>query len=83
MAEVEQKHLAGLTYKTSTPKEIDEGGRKKKRHFPVERPLKVNDLLTQRDNGDAFHIVTKDGRKYDVPKTPSAKTPVKDAEKEG
>lgn len=82
MAEVEQKHLAGLTFKTSTSKEIDEDGRKKKRHFPVERPLKVGDLLTQRDDGDTFHIVTMDGRKYDVPKIPVAKAPGKAAEKE-
>lgn len=73
MAEVEQKHLAGLTFKTSIPKEVDEDGRKKKRHFPVERPLKLADILSQKDNGDSFHIVTKDGRKYDVLKAGGSK----------
>jgi hypothetical protein len=85
MSEVEQKNLAGLKFRTSIPKEVDEDGRKKKRHFPIERQLKTSDLLTQRDDGDTFHIVTKDGRKYDILKTPAknaAKEPGEDAGKE-
>jgi hypothetical protein len=38
---------------------------------PIERPLTLDDLLTQRDDGETFHIVTKDGKKYDVPKSPA------------
>jgi|GEM_PF-1892903 len=71
MAEVEQKHLAGLQFRTSVLKEVADDGRKKKRHFSVERQLKTSDLLTQRDDGDTFHIVTKDGQKYNIPKTPA------------
>lgn len=68
MAKVEEKHLKGLTYRTSEKKEVTENGQKKTRYVPIERPLTVNDLLSERDDGSTFHIVTKDGRKYDVPK---------------
>lgn len=68
MAKVEQKHLGGLTFRTSVKKEVMEDGRKKARYVPAERPLALDDLLTERDDGSTFHIVTKDGRKYDVPK---------------
>jgi len=68
MAKVEEKHLKGLVFKTSVKKEVTEDGQKKTRYVPVERPLALDDLLSERDDGSAFHIVTKDGRKYDVPK---------------
>jgi hypothetical protein len=66
--ELGQKHLKGLKFKTSEKKEIVEEGQKKTRYLPIERALKLDDLLSQRDDGATFHIVTKDGRKYDVPK---------------
>jgi hypothetical protein len=68
MAKVEQKHLGGLIYRTSAKKEVVENGQKKARYNPIERPLLLDDLLAERDDGATFHIVTKDGRKYDVPK---------------
>ncbi len=71
MARVELKHLEGLTFRTSEKKEVTEDGQKKTRYIPIERPLAVDDLLSERDDGDTFHIVTKDGRKYDVPKVPA------------
>ncbi|MDD5348449.1 MAG: hypothetical protein PHT59_07540 [Candidatus Omnitrophica bacterium] len=68
MAKIEQKHLAGLIFRTSVKKEVVKDGQKKNKSFPTERPLEVTDIISQRDDGDAFHIVTADGRKYDIPK---------------
>lgn len=72
MAKVEQKHLEGLTFKTSELREVDDGnGGVKKQWYPVVRPLTVADIISQRDDGGSFHIVAGDGRKYDVPKKPA------------
>ncbi len=65
MATVEQKHLVELTFKTSKPVKGEDG---KKKFIPVERKLTLADLLDQRDRGDAFVVVTKDGKKYVIPK---------------
>ena len=71
MAEVEQKHLAGLTYRTSEKKKIKgDDGDVAVKYVAFERQLKVSDILSQRDTGDSLTIVTKDGKKYTVPKTP-------------
>ncbi len=71
MAEVEQKHLAGLTYRTSEKKKIKgDDGDVAAKYVASERQLKVADILSQKDNGDSLTIVTKDGKKYTVPKTP-------------
>jgi len=70
MAKVEQKHLEGLIFRTSEKREVIKDGQKRNKFFPVERPLDVKDIIAQRDDGDTFHIVTADGRKYDVSKTP-------------
>ena len=80
MAEAEQKHLAGLTFRTSEKKKIkgDEGEVAEK-YVASERKLLVADILSQKDNGDSFTVVTKDGKKYTVPKTPGRG----DAGKEG
>ena len=76
MANVQQKHLEGLTYRTSVKKDVaDEDGTKKQKSVPVVRPLALDDILSQRDGGDSFHVVTKDGKKYDIPKNP-VKEPV-------
>lgn len=76
MAKIEQKHLEGLIFGTNEAKEITDNGMKKTRYFPASRPLTVDDLIAQQDNGNTFHIVAADGRKYDVPKAvpKSAKT---------
>ena len=65
MAKVEQKHLEGLTYRTS---KIVKGEDRKKKYIPVERALAVDDLLAQSDKGDSFIVVTKDGRKHVIAK---------------
>lgn len=65
MASVEQKHLKGLVFRTSKIGKGDDG---KKKNFPVERPLELGDLLSQSDQDDSFKVVTKDGKKYVVPK---------------
>lgn len=67
MAKVEQKHLGGLTYKTSRTIKGDDG---KKKYIPVERPLVLDHLLDQSDQGNNFVVVTKDGRKHTIPKNP-------------
>ena len=69
MANVEQKHLKGLTYKTSKPTKGEDGRIK---YIPTERALKLDDLLDQRDGGDYFTVVAKDGRKHVVPREPAA-----------
>jgi len=68
MANVEQKHLEGLKFRTSEPKIIKENGIEKTRYIPVERPLTLDDIMSQRDVGDCFVIATLDGRKYTIPK---------------
>ena len=80
MANVQQKHLEGLVYRTAEKKDVvDSDGVKKQKSVSTTRPLMIDDILSARDDGDPFHIVAKDGRKYDVPKTP----PPRDAGKEG
>lgn len=72
MAEVEQKQLAGLTYRTSEKKKVKgDDGEVTEKYVASERSLKVADILSQKDNGDSFTVVTKDGKKYTVPKTPA------------
>ncbi len=72
MADVKQENLKGLKFRTSRQVEFDDGnGAKKKRWEPVERDLALDDLLSSRDDGESFHIVTKDGKKYDIPKNPA------------
>ena len=66
MANVTQKHLEGLTFRTAKEQKQGEDGKKKM--VGVERPLMLDDLLSQRDTGDAFVVVTKDGKKYTIPK---------------
>jgi len=76
MAEVvEQKHLAGLTFRTSEKKKVrgDDGSISEK-YVVVERKLTVADIIAQTDNGGSFTIVTGDGKKYQLPKTPAKGT---------
>ncbi|MCZ2418170.1 MAG: hypothetical protein LC132_11615 [Burkholderiales bacterium] len=78
MANVQQKQLEGLKFRTSERKEVaGDDGAKKIKLIPVVRPLVLDDILSQRDDGDSFHVVTKDGKKYDIPKNP-AKEPAKE-----
>ena len=64
---IEQKQLEGLTFRTAKRKEASEDGKKKVVNIPIERPLKVADILSETDHGSYTTIVTKDGRKYDLP----------------
>ena len=64
---IEQKQLEGLTFRTAKRKEASEDGKKKVVNIPIERPLKVADILSETDHGSYTTIVTKDGRKYDIP----------------
>lgn len=65
---VEQKQLEGLVYRTSKVIKGDDG---KKKYIPVERALKLDDLLAESDKGDSFVVVTKDGRKHVIAKAPA------------
>jgi len=68
-ATIEGKYLKGLKFKTAEAKrEQDENGRKKVKHFPVERPLKAEDVLDWKDLGATVVIVAGDGRKHRVEK---------------
>lgn len=64
---IEQKQLEGLTFRAAKRKETTEDGRRKVTSIPVERPLKVADILSETEHGTHVTIVTKDGRKYDLP----------------
>ena len=65
MAKVELKHLAGLEHRSSKGEKDEKG---KMIYTPVKRPLVLDDITGQVDNGDSFVITTTDGRKYTVPK---------------
>lgn len=67
MAQIEQKQLDGLVFRTSKRKDVVEDGRKKVVKVPVERPLRPADILSQTDYDGFSRIVTKDGKKYDIP----------------
>jgi hypothetical protein len=74
MIDVELLH--GLVFRTSQGKqERAEDGRLKTRYIPVERPLTPDDILAEKDLGDQTVIVTKDGRKYTIPKGPESPLP--------
>lgn len=68
--QIDSKYLKGLKFRTSESKKVKEGGAEKTRFFPVERDLTQDDVLDWKDNGDSVVIVTKDGQKYNVSKTP-------------
>ena len=62
---IEQKQLEGLKFRTTKRKETTEDGKRKV--VPIERSLRVADILTETDHGTHVTIVTKDGRKYNLP----------------
>jgi urease accessory protein UreE len=71
--QINTKLLTGLKFKTSEGRKTDEpDGRKKVRHFPVERPLKPDDVLDWKDLGASVVIVAKDGQKHTVDKEVAA-----------
>ena len=74
---IEKKYLTGLKFKGSTPKKTEEGIK----HFPFERPLKVEDVLDWSDNGASVTLVTADGAKYTVDKTAAKVEKAADAPK--
>lgn len=62
-------------FRTSKRKDVVEDGRRKPVNVPVERPLRLADILSQTEYDGFTRIVTKDGKKYDIPaaKTKSGK----------
>ncbi|GER92682.1 hypothetical protein A45J_0400 [hot springs metagenome] len=69
--QIDAKYLKGLKFRTSEAKKVKEDGEEKVRHTPVERDLTTDDVLDWKDKGDSVTVVTKDGQKYNVSKTPS------------
>ncbi|MDA8140394.1 MAG: hypothetical protein M0036_17240 [Desulfobacteraceae bacterium] len=68
-AKFDAKWLTGKTYRTSqAKKQKGEGGKETTVRVPVERPLTQGDLLGWRITGAEVVLVTKDGRKYRMPK---------------
>lgn len=67
---IDQKYLRGLKYRTSEARTVVEGGRKAVKHTPVERQLRLEDVLDWKDSGDWVVIVTADGQKATVLKEP-------------
>lgn len=64
---IEQKQLEGLMFRTAKRKETGTDDKRKVTNIPIERPLRVADILTETDHGSYVTIVTKDGRKYNIP----------------
>jgi hypothetical protein len=71
MAQIEQRQLEGLVFRTSKRKDFVEDGRKKVVTVPVERALRPGDILAQTEHDSFTRIVTKDGKKYDIPRSKS------------
>lgn len=67
MTQIEQRQLKGLVFRSSERKPVVEDGRKKFIHERVERPLTPDDILSATDYDTFTRIVTKDGKKYDIP----------------
>lgn len=62
---IDKKYLEGLTWKSSkavtkSPKGIV--------YEPIKRNLEVSDVLSMKDYGSFYNIVTSDGRKYKIQK---------------
>lgn len=73
--EINPALLKGLTFRTAETRDVPgEGGQKEKRSFPIERPLKVSDVLAVQDAGTEVVIVAADGQKHRVSKAAVAKT---------
>lgn len=68
--QIDAKYLKGLKFRTSEAKKVKENGADKTKYIPVERDLTQDDVLDWKDNGDSVTIVTKDGQKYGVSKSP-------------
>lgn len=69
MAEkIDWKLLKGLKYKTSEGKRVNEDGRNVMKYAPVERPMRPEDVLSWKDNGQTVTMVTADGQKLTVEK---------------
>ncbi|MBI5550740.1 MAG: hypothetical protein HY911_04475 [Desulfobacterales bacterium] len=68
-AKFDAKWLTGKTYRTTqAKKQKDEAGKEITVRVPVERPLTQGDLLDWQIIGAQVVLVTKDGRKYRMPK---------------
>lgn len=57
----------GLKYHDSEAREVTEDKRKVTKYIPRERPLQESDIMSHRVYGDIVIIVTKDGRRYNIP----------------
>jgi len=69
MAErIDAKLLKGLRYRTSEGKRVNEDGRNVMKYAPVERPMRQEDVLDWKDNGQTVTMVTADGQKLTVEK---------------
>jgi urease accessory protein UreE len=62
------KWLEGLSFSFAEKTMIEKDGRKTLHAVPKKRPLKEEDMLDWKDNGETVVIVTKDGKKYTVKK---------------
>lgn len=77
---IDKSYLDGLKFRDSKPKEVtNEGGRKVIAYSSFERGLEVQDILSTKDYGDYYVIVTGDGRKYNIKKNKSIKKEVTNA----
>lgn len=66
--EIDKKYLAGLTYRGSKAKKVQDDSGTKVQHVPFERPLSARDVLSWSDKGATVVIVAADGRKHVVGK---------------
>ncbi|TAN61055.1 hypothetical protein EPN18_07410 [bacterium] len=70
---IDAKYLKGLRFRGSEGKNVNEDGRTVIKYAPVERAMRVEDVLNWRDAGSAIVLVTTDGQKVTVSKTKEAK----------
>ncbi len=72
--ELKAEYLKGLTFATAEPRKTkNEDGRDSVKYVPIERALKISDVLDWKDCGAEIVIVAADGQKHRVAKKESKK----------
>ncbi len=62
------KYLQGIIYHDAEEREVEEDGLKKKKKFPRVQPMRLEHVLSWREDGKEIVIVSMDGKKYRVKK---------------
>lgn len=65
--------IKGLEVRDAEVREIEEDGKKVKRHYPLTRKMREDDVLSWKEYSDEVVVVSKDGRKHHISKTDKEK----------